>query len=228
MSRLILSLQEMTILTAPTGRLITFEGVDGCGKTTQLQRLADWLPTSGLLASGQRIDCTREPGDSALGQRLRELLLTTDWGSEPLAPMAELLLYAADRAQHVAARLRPGLAAGDVILCDRYTDSTLAYQGYGRGLDRDAIATLARLATGGLEPHLTFWLDLPVAVCRERAAERGRQDRMEAAGDRFFERLHQGFRDLAVAHPERIVRIDALGDAETVAQRVRAALRERW
>lgn len=124
------------------GNFIVLEGIDGCGKSTQLQRLVNWLPHSSLLQPGQVIVATREPGDTALGQALRSLLLTQDWADQPLQPMAELLLYAADRAQHVETVLRPQLAAGAVVVCDRYVDSTVAYQGYGRGLDQSAIAQL--------------------------------------------------------------------------------------
>ncbi|BAD79601.1 thymidylate kinase [Synechococcus elongatus PCC 6301] len=174
------------------------------------------------------IVATREPGDTALGQALRSLLLTQDWADQPLQPMAELLLYAADRAQHVETVLRPQLAAGAVVVCDRYVDSTVAYQGYGRGLDQSAIAQLNALATAGLRSDLTLWLDLPVAIAAERCQARGQGDRMEAAGLAFQERLRQGFQAIAAAEPDRVVRIDAAGDPDQVAARIQAVVQQRW
>ncbi|ABB56125.1 dTMP kinase [Synechococcus elongatus] len=210
------------------GNFIVLEGIDGCGKSTQLQRLVNWLPHSSLLQPGQVIVATREPGDTALGQALRSLLLTQDWADQPLQPMAELLLYAADRAQHVETVLRPQLAAGAVVVCDRYVDSTVAYQGYGRGLDQSAIAQLNALATAGLRSDLTLWLDLPVAIAAERCQARGQGDRMEAAGLAFQERLRQGFQAIAAAEPDRVVRIDAAGDPDQVAARIQAVVQQRW
>lgn len=210
------------------GYFIVLEGIDGCGKSTQLQRLVEWLPQTPLLQPGQAIIATREPGDTALGQALRSLLLTKDWADQPLQPMAELLLYAADRAQHVEAVLKPNLAAGAVVICDRYVDSTLAYQGYGRGLDQTAIAQLNALATAGLRSDLTLWLDLPVAIAAERRQARGQADRMEAAGLAFQERLRQGFQAIAQAEPDRVVRIDADGDPDQVAARIQSVVQQRW
>lgn len=211
-----------------SGYFIVFEGIDGCGKSTQLQQLVEWLPRTPLLQPGQAIVATREPGDTALGQALRSLLLTQDWADQPLQPLAELLLYAADRAQHVESVLKPQLAAGSVVLCDRYVDSTVAYQGYGRGLDQTAIAQLNALATTGLRSDLTLWLDLPVAIATERRQHRGQSDRMEAAGLAFQERLRHGFETIAAAEPDRVVRIDAVGDPDQVAARIQAVVQQRW
>jgi dTMP kinase len=210
------------------GKLIVFEGGDGVGKTTQLQRLADWLPRSGLLVPGQSVICTREPGDSQLGQALRQLLLQTDWNQEPLDAMAELLLYAADRAQHVARFLRPQLAQGQIVLCDRYVDSTLAYQGYGRGLAIEPVRQINQIASQGLRADLTLWLDLDPQVCDDRARQRSALDRMEAAGDAFRNQLHQGFQAIAAAEPGRLTRIDATGTADQVAERIQTIVRQRW
>ncbi len=140
------------------GRLIVFEGVEGCGKTSQMQLCADWLHSLGL-----DVVVTREPGGTELGVHLRRLLLEKK-EDQPVAEVTELLLYAADRAQHVSQELLPNLAAGKYVLCDRYVDSTIAYQGYGRGLDMNLIHQLNQIATGGLISDLTIWLDVDVEV----------------------------------------------------------------
>ena len=210
------------------GYFIVLEGIDGSGKTTQLQRLANWMAQAGNLQPGQIIVQTREPGDTQLGQALRSLLLSTDWGEQPLQPLAELFLYAADRAQHVETVLKPQLAAGAVVLCDRYVDSTLAYQGYGRGLDRATIDQLNALASGGLKSDLTLWLDLPVTIAAQRQQQRGQTDRMEAAGLAFQERLRRGFEAIAAAEPNRVVRVDASGTPDQVAALIQAVVQQRW
>lgn len=218
------------------GKLIVFEGVEGSGKTTQIEYTQAWLLKSGLfnqlqpppylcqLATSQLVT-TREPGGTPLGKTLRHLLLhTTD---EPIQDRTELLLYAADRAQHVEAYLKPLLATGAMILCDRYTDSTMAYQGYGRGLDRQLIEQLNQIATGGLGSDLTFWLDVDVEVGLARARNRAAQDRIEQADLSFHCRVRQGFVELAQAYPERIVRIDASPDPVTIAQQIQQILQQR-
>jgi dTMP kinase len=187
---------------------ITLEGGEGVGKTTQQALLVERLRQEGYACL-----CTREPGGTALGKTLRELLLHGD----PFSPLAELLLYAADRAEHVSKVIAPALAAGQVVVCDRFTDSTLAYQGYGRGLDLEKIRQLNHLATGGLQPHLTLWLDLPpeVGLARAKARDRLEQERLE-----FHRRVYQGFQALAAAEPQRIVRVDAQGSPAEVAARL--------
>jgi dTMP kinase len=203
------------------GRFVVLEGIDGCGKTTQLQALRQWLPSSGLLAPGARLVVSREPGGTALGQALRDLLLHPPQGVQPL-PRAELLLYAADRAQHVEALLLPALQAGDWVLCDRFTGSTAAYQGYGRGLPLALIDTLESLATGGLQADLTLWLDVSLAESRRR---RGGQmaDRIEAAGDAFMSRVADGFATLA--GQRGWTRIEAGQPVAAVTESCRAAIR---
>jgi dTMP kinase len=202
---------------------VVLEGLDGSGKTTQLEALRRWLPTSGLMPAGSRLLVTREPGGTALGQQLRRLLLDPPAGAAP-APTTELLLYAADRAQHVEERIRPALAAGDWVLSDRYTGSTLAYQGDGRGLPVEIIAPLEQIATGGLAADLTLWLDLPVALALERGRDR-RPDRIEAAGAEFLGRVAAGFARLA---GERgWCRIDAAGPLEAVGAACRRAMLDR-
>ena len=203
------------------GRFVVLEGIDGCGKTTQLQALRQWLPSSGLMAPGARLVVSREPGGTALGQALRELLLHPPQGVQPL-PRAELLLYAADRAQHVEALLLPALQAGDWVLCDRFTGSTAAYQGYGRGLPLALIDTLETLATGGLQADLTLWLDVSLAESRRRRGGRP-ADRIEAAGEVFQTRVAAGFATLAAQRGW--IRVEAGQPVAAVTDFCRAAIR---
>jgi len=206
---------------ARPGRFVVLEGIDGCGKTTQLQQLAAWLPASGLLPTGAQLVITREPGGTPLGQALRQLLLHPPQGAGPLST-AELLLYAADRAQHVEQVIRPALAAGHWVLSDRYSGSTAAYQGHGRGLDLGLIAQLEAMATAGLQPDLTLWLDLPLAAALQRRGGRA-PDRIEAGGAAFLERVASGFAALAAQRAWQ--RIEAGASSEQVAAACQAALR---
>ena len=178
-----------------SGRFLVLEGIDGCGKTTQLRHLANWLPRSGLMPEGARLHLTREPGGTALGIALRKLVLHPPGDASP-EPLAELLLYAADRAQHVAQLIRPALDQGHWVLSDRFSGSTLAYQGYGRELDLDLIQQLEQIATAGLVPDLTFWLELPVEESLLRRDARS-NDRIEAEGVDFLTRVATGFAVLA-------------------------------
>ena len=195
------------------GRFLVMEGIDGCGKTTQMQRLAEWLPGSGLMPSGAQLVQTREPGGTPLGQALRQLLLHPP---EAVAPgsVAELLLYAADRAQHVDQVIRPALERGDWVLSDRFAGSTLAYQGYGRELNRELIVQLEQIATTGLQPDATFLLDLPLAVSQSRRADQA-NDRIEAAGQAFLQRVSEGFRVLAAGRGWWCIDADQARDAVT-------------
>jgi len=177
------------------GRFLVLEGIDGCGKTTQLEALRRWLPASGLLPAGATLMVSREPGGTALGLALRQLLLHPPEGAAP-SSTAELLLYAADRRQHVEELILPALGAGHWVLCDRFTGSTAAYQGYGRGLPLPLIAQLERLATEGLEADLTLWLELPLEISLQRRGQRP-ADRIEAAGEVFLQRVSAGFACLA-------------------------------
>ena len=217
------------------GKFIVFEGVEGCGKTTQLQRTRQWLTNSGWLPTLQskrllkQLIATREPGGTDLGARVRQLLLNP--AKELIHDRAELLLYAADRAQHVESFLRPHLADGAMILCDRYTDSTIAYQGYGRGLDFALIDQLNQVATNGLESDLTLWLDLDVERGLDRTQKRGASDRIEQADLEFHRRVQQGFAHLAEENPDRIVKIDADRSELEVAEQIEATLSQhltRW
>lgn len=195
------------------GRLVVFEGGEGCGKSTQAARLAS------------RLDAvlTREPGGTEMGERLRELVL--DPASADLDARTEALLMVAARAQHVAAVVAPALRAGRHVVSDRFTDSSLAYQGYGRGLPVSELRELSLFATAGLEPDVVVLLDLPAA---EAAHRRGPDtDRLEAAGEEFHRRVGEGFAALAVADPDRWVVVDASGPPDVVAGRVWDAVSER-
>ncbi|MBD1863308.1 MULTISPECIES: dTMP kinase [Trichocoleus] len=213
------------------GRLIVFEGVEGSGKTTQMLRSQAWLLENQCFQSLKEdlappILVTREPGGTELGLELRQLLLGYQ-GQEAIQNRAELLLYAADRAQHVDGYLKPQLARGAVILCDRYTDSTIAYQGYGRGLDLALIDQLNQAATGGLESDLTLWLDVDAELGLARMRQRGKADRIEQADLAFHQRVQQGFQALHQQYPERIVRIDASQSEQRVAHQIQQVLSQR-
>jgi dTMP kinase len=206
------------------GKLIVFEGVEGAGKSTQIQQTAAWLQD----IYGRSVAITRQPGGTQVGQKIRQLLLQEpdDSAPEVIHEMAELLLYGADRAQHIATVIQPQLDRGDLVLCDRFTDSTIAYQSYGRGIDRMSIERVNKLATGGLESDLTLWLDLDVELGLERVSGRGKPDRMERASLDFHRRVQRGYQELAQMYPDRIVRIDANQPEASVQASIRVALKE--
>ena len=206
-------------------RFVTFEGIDGTGKTTQLKALERHLQ-----ARGRSCVITREPGGTSLGNLIRQVLLEV--GKHPVASPTELFLYLADRAQHVQDVILPALNAGKIVLCDRYTDSTLAYQGYGRGIDLKLLRQLNEFADGGVQPDLTFLLDCPVTLGLSRTAQRqrtlatgkSREDRFEREKLDFHERVRAGFLDIARAEAPRFRIIDAARSAEEVAQEIRAII----
>lgn len=196
------------------GLFITFEGGDGAGKTTQVRALAEWVDQQ-----GRSVVTTREPGGTEVGRALREIVLHHPG---EIDPRAEALLYAADRAQHVGTLVRPALARGDVVIQDRYIDSSVAYQGAGRVLDADEIRRISVWATGNLIPHLTVLLDLPGDVARARLANENKAfDRLESERDEFHDRVRKGFLALAAAEPERWLVVDASLDIDTIAHAVR-------
>jgi dTMP kinase len=206
------------------GKLIVFEGVEGAGKTTQMQRLIQFLQASCFLTVP--LVATREPGGTELGRGLRHLLLKQD-GGESVSDRAELLMYAADRAQHVETFLKPQLSKGTIVLCDRFTDSTIAYQGYGRGLKLNLIKQLNEIATCGLESDLTLWLDINVEEGLARVRDRGGCDRIEQADLKFHHLVQQGFAELAEENKSRIVRINADRPEYEVAQEIQTIVTRR-
>lgn len=186
-----------------SGKLIVFEGVEGCGKSTQIQRCYQWLTDLGIPTI-----ITREPGGTELGQHLRHLLLQKS-ENYVISELTELLLYAADRSQHIAQMLKPELLAGKYILCDRYIHSTIAYQGYGRGLNMAIINDLNAMAIQGLKSDLTIWLDVDVTIglARKKGGEMV-LDRIEQETIAFHRRVQQGYTELAALFPDEILRID--------------------
>lgn len=200
------------------GIFITLEGPEGAGKTTQIAALAEWLRGFGL-----DVVVTREPGAGELGRQIRALLL--EQREAAISPMAEALLMAADRAQHVEELVRPALLAGKVVLCDRYIDSHIAYQGYGRGLDVDFLRLLNDRAAG-VWPDMTLLLMLSPEVGLARAGGRGAADRMEAEALGFHERVAAGYQAIAAAEPERVRVIDAGAAVERVQQDIRVEVAE--
>lgn len=194
---------------------ITFEGIEGSGKTTQMHLLRDWLQ-----ARGERVLATREPGGTAIGDRIRAILL--DPIHTEMAAETEILLYSAARAQIVRQVIRPHLEQGGIVLCDRFFDSTLAYQGYGRGLPLDILQQITVFATGGLVPDLTFYLDLPVEVGLRRKAQTPTEwTRFEAEALAFHRRVREGYLALAAAEPHRWVVLDADQPAEVIQEAIR-------
>ncbi|CUS02438.2 Thymidylate kinase [Candidatus Promineifilum breve] len=200
---------------------ITFEGPEGGGKSTQIQMLAERLRRQGY-----GVVMTREPGGTAIGDQIRDVL--HDTANTAMSPTAELLLYSASRAQHVAEVIRPALAAGQVVLCDRFADSSMAYQGYGRGLDRAMLAALTAIATGGLTPDLTLLLDLDVERGLARRAERGEEmNRLDLEAVGFHQRVRAGYHALAAAEPVRWISLDADRPVAAVAADVWRVVAER-
>ena len=198
---------------------VTFEGIEGCGKSTQVKRLAKRLADA-----GREITSLREPGGTPIGEAIREVVKHPP-GDAPISPDAELLLMNASRAQLVQQAIRPALARGAVVLCDRFYDSSLAYQGYGRELDLAKVRQAIDLAVGETKPNLTLLLDIPLAVSQARVGGRQQstnegQDQFDQSGDAFFERVHAGFHALAKGEPERYRVIDGTQSPEAVAEAV--------
>jgi len=206
--------------TSPNnGRFITLEGIEGAGKSTVAQLVREWLAARGIPAR-----VTREPGGTPLAERVREIVLNR--GEETIAPRAETLLMFAARSIHVENLIRPALARGEWIICDRFTDASRAYQGYGRGMDLAWIEQLANAVHGDLQPDCTLLLDLPVEVGLTRARSRSgvAADRFEAEAAEFFARVRQGYLQIARAEPKRVRIIDAGADLKAVTQQVTRVL----
>ncbi len=205
-----------------TGRFITFEGIDGCGKSTQLRMLGEWLREHGTAVVE-----TVEPGGTEIGRQIRKILL--DPASAGIQPRAELLLYFASRAQNVDETIRPALESGRTVLCDRFTDSTVVYQGCGRGLDAGVIRDLDRIACRGLRPDITILIDIDPETSLARARRRNErtgpsESRIDEESAAFHERVRQGYLALAKAEPDRIVAIDGAARVGEVSRRIREAL----
>lgn len=200
-----------------SGRFVTVEGIDGAGKSSHLQALAErWR------AQGQEVVVTREPGGTPLAERLRELVL-----NQPMDALTEALLVFAARRDHLQQVIEPALARGATVLCDRFTDATFAYQGGGRGFDLAVLATLERWAQQRRQPDLTLWFDVPPAVAAARRSAARAPDRFESEDLAFFERVRAAYAERAAAAPARIVRIEGDGDVAAVWSRVAAALAAR-
>ena len=199
------------------GLFITFEGGDGCGKTTQIKLLDEYLRNKGY-----KTLLTREPGSIGLGEKVREILLNYDG---EVSPVCESFLFLADRAQNVDCIIRPALEEGTIVICDRHTDSSVAYQGYGRGLDIDRINMLNNIATSGLKPDLTIVLDADVETSQARVGSE--KDRMESAGIEFFERVRQGFLEIAKQEPDRVKVVDSKQSIEDIHKQI-LELVARW
>ena len=192
------------------GLFITFEGADGCCKTTQIKLLDEYLRSKGY-----KTLLTREPGSKGLGVKLREILLNYDG---EVSPNCESFLFLADRAQHVDCIIKPAIEEGIIVLCDRHTDSTVAYQGYGRGLDIERIHYLNKIATNGLKPDLTIVFDVDVETSQSRVG--AEKDRMESAGIEFFQRVREGFLEIAKQEPDRVKVIDSTQTIEEIHNQV--------
>jgi len=194
---------------------VTLEGIEGCGKSTQARALAQALGSDAVL--------TQEPGGTPLGRDIRQLLLH----GGAMAPAAEVLLYFADRAQHVASVVRPALEAGKVVVCDRYVDSSYAYQGHGRGISLDLLRHVFDLATGGLMPDLTLLIDVPVELGLGRVGRRGPHDRLEAEERAFHERVRDGYHALAKQDPRRWLSFDGSKDEAQLTPELLRAVEQR-
>lgn len=196
------------------GFFITFEGADGCGKTTQSELVQKYLEDNGF-----ETVWTREPGAKGLGQNIRQLLLHYDGD---VAPMCEAFLFLADRAQHIEHLIKPAVNSGKIVICDRHTDSTIAYQGYGRGKDIEQLKYLNSLATGDIRPDLTFVFDVSTDVAQKRVGSE--KDRMESAGIEFHKRVRNGYLEIAKQEPKRVKIVNADNSIEQVFEDTRRIL----
>ncbi len=201
-----------------SGRFISFEGIDGAGKSTHIQAAADWFR-----ARGADVQLSREPGGTPLAEALRDIVL-----NQPMGSLTELLLMFAGRRDHVETVIKPALAAGRTLLCDRFTDASFAYQGGGRGLPLSVLEPLADWVQEGTEPELTLWFDLPAEQAAARRASAREADRIEQLDLDFFERVRAAYAARAAQSPKRIVRIDASSTVAQVAAQVLSVLESRY
>lgn len=203
----------------PKGLFITFEGIEGAGKSTQSKLLAENLSKEGFKTS-----VTFEPGDTELGEKIREILLSPNL---IINPLSELLLYFADRLQHVNEKIKPLLSDGFIVISDRFTDSTIAYQGYGRGISLSLILDLNRILLNDFKPDLTFLLDLPVEQGLARNREIKKRDKFEIEDVTFHQRVRNGFLELASSEPERFIIIDATKPIEEISFQIKDKINEK-
>ena len=202
------------------GKFIVIEGIDGCGKTTQIDELSKWLPKSGLIKQGSKLITTREPGGSLLGKKLRRLILDNNESNKP-SSLAELLLYSADRAEHVSKIISPSLNNNDWVLSDRFSDSTLAYQGYGRNINLEIIKNIESIVCQGVSPDITFFLEIsPEESIFRRKNEI--PDRMESEGIRFLEKVNEGFKLIAKQKNWQV--ISASQNIKTISNQIKETL----
>ena len=202
------------------GKFIVFEGIDGCGKTTQIEEISKWIPTSGLLRGDSKLVKTREPGGSSLGKKLRNLILDNNKDNKP-SSLAELLLYSADRAEHISKIISPALEKQDWVLSDRFCDSTLAYQGYGRNINIDIIKNIESIVCQGEYPDLTIFLE----ISAEESFLRRKNfipDRMESEGIKFLEKVNEGFK--LIAKEKNWTIISAAQDISTITNEIKKTL----
>ena len=206
------------------GKFIVIEGIDGCGKTTQIDQLSKWLPKSGLMNKGSKLITTKEPGGSLLGKKLRELILDNNANNKP-SSLAELLLYSADRAEHVSKIILPALNNNNWVISDRFSDSTLAYQGYGRKIDLEIIKKIESFVCQGVYPDFTFFLEISP---KESILRRKNEipDRIEAEGIRFLEKVNEGFKLIAKEKNWKV--ISASQNIKTISNEIKETLLNRF
>ena len=199
------------------GKFIVIEGIDGCGKTTQVKEISNWLPKSGLMRKNSHLISTREPGGSQLGKKLRNIILENDANNKP-SPLSELLLYSADRAEHISKVITPALKKENWVICDRFSDSTLAYQGYGRNINLELIKNLESIVCQGLSPDLTIFLEISPEESILRRKDKV-PDRMESEGFHFLEKVNEGFQIIAKEKNWKV--ISASQDAQTISDQIK-------
>lgn len=200
------------------GLFITLEGGDGAGKSTQIDNITRFFEKKGLV-----VVHTREPGGTEIGEKLRGILL--DKNNTEMSPVTEMMIYASSRAQHVREKILPALERGEIVICDRFTDSSIAYQAYGRGLG-DMVAEVNAYATGGLEPDITFWMDIDPEAGKARASKAGELDRLELEKMDFHYRVYDGYSKIAQKYPDRVKRIDAAESVDVIKDKIYAYLEE--
>lgn len=200
------------------GLFITLEGGDGAGKSTQIRNIERFFTEKGLV-----VVHTREPGGTQISEKLRDILL--DNHNSEMTAVTEMMIYAASRAQHVREKIIPALERGEVVICDRFVDSSVAYQAYGRELG-DMVAEVNKHATGGLKPDITFWLDIDPEAGKARAAKAGELDRLELEKMDFHYRVYEGYKKIAAAEPDRVKRINAADTVEVICSNIYACLEE--